>query len=133
MASKSPVAKATPKAKATTRKPARKGTARTSNGPASAVATRKLSASERKSGSAKLGKPTPTRAKAKATPAKGRSRATAPAENGIRPETAKVLNDIARRRSNGEKWNAIADATGIALGTLARLRTVERTKGADRF
>lgn len=125
-----------PKSAAPAEKPARKGTARTSRAASkSPVKTRTLTAAEKRAGQAKLGKPKPTRAAAKPAPKRTPKPATSAraGDGGITAATRKKLDAVAKLRAKGVKWEAISAETGESLGTLARLRKLERTKGASRF
>ena len=122
-------------------KPARKGTARTTRptaegGSAGAVKTRKASKAVRNGADAKLGKPTARRSAPKPTakPATRKPSAKAGAgSGGVSPATSANLGKVAKLRASGAKWDEVADATGLSLSALARLRKIERTLGASRF
>lgn len=143
MASKTTKTTATKTGAASVAKPARKGTARTTRpktegGTAGAVRTRKMTKAERANGTAaKLSKPTARRAAAKPTakPTAARKPSTkaGAGSGGISPATATALGKVAKLRASGTKWDEVADATGLSLSALARLRKIERTLGASRF
>lgn len=108
-------------------KPARKGNVRTSNGKAAPVRSRKLSASEKKSGVAKLAKPTARRAAPKPT-----AKRAAP-KVGTTAATERDAKAVAKLRAKGIAWSDIAASTGFSLSRLARLRKFGKANGIAGF
>jgi hypothetical protein len=111
-------------AKTTAPKPARKGTVRTTNGPAAPVKTKRASAAVKAGAPAKLANPTTRRAAkpaAKATAAKPASDAKV-----IRRE---VIDQVVKLRKENKKWGEISEETGMTLSALARVRATAKRDG----
>src|SRR4051794_14728184 len=96
-------------------KPARKGTARTTNGKPAPVKTKRASAAVKAGAPAKLGKPT---GKPKAA-GKAKAANPVPEAKAVRRE---VIEQIVKLRASGKKWGEISEETGLTMSALARVR-----------